>query len=478
MINGRRFLLSFTLIILYLSNVGIVNGAHLAHQPPDLLPQTTSGVQTIYLPIVRIQFPRQVFGIEITGGISTQAATQVSNAGMVWTRHKEFSWEEIEPTRTNPPTYHWELVDETGLKNAAKKNLQLIMTIKYTPGWAQKFPGVSCGPISSNALSAFAQFLHALVARYSVTPYNIHYWELGNEPDIDPSLVPHNSNYGCWGNEKDAYYGGAYYAEMLKLAYPAIKAADPDAKVSIGGLLVDCDPDNPPAGKSCISARFLEGILLNQGSQYFDVLAYHAYTYYQNGKILDPSDAVWIKRGGVIMGKMDYLKQLMAKYQVSKPLMLTEFSLLCDDRRAECNPPGSNFYEAQADFAVTANARLRANAVVAGIWYQFEGPGWRYSGLLDSSQQPKPVYNAYKFMSQELSDALIRTTVAQYTNISGYEFINLGKIVWVLWATDQAPHTITLPNNVSRVLDKYGNPITITGGQLTIQSPVYIEFLP
>ncbi len=63
--------------------------------------------------------------------------------------------------------------------------------------------------------------------------------------------------FGCWGDPNDkTYYGGEYYAEMLKRAYPAVKAANPQAIVLNGGLLLDCDPRYPPPGKDCLPADF------------------------------------------------------------------------------------------------------------------------------------------------------------------------------------------------------------------------------
>ncbi len=88
------------------------------------------------------------------------------------------------------------------------------------------------------------------------------------------------SVFGCWGNPNDPYYGGGYYAELLKRAYPAAKAANPQAIVMNGGLLLDCDPRYPPPGKDCLPAQFLEGMLRNQGAAYFDILAFHGYPYY------------------------------------------------------------------------------------------------------------------------------------------------------------------------------------------------------
>jgi hypothetical protein len=81
--------------------------------------------------------------------------------------------------------------------------------------------------------------MHDLVARYSVPPYNVKYWELWNEPDVDPALaglIGGDIPFGCWGDSTDPYYGGGYYAEMLKAVYPRIKAADPQAQVARGRI--------------------------------------------------------------------------------------------------------------------------------------------------------------------------------------------------------------------------------------------------
>ena len=51
---------------------------------------------------------------------------------------------------------------------------------------------------------------------------------------MDPKLVDPDSVFGCWGDNDDDYYGGGYYADMLKMVYPAVKSADPQAQVLIG----------------------------------------------------------------------------------------------------------------------------------------------------------------------------------------------------------------------------------------------------
>ena len=81
--------------------------------------------------------------------------------------------------------------------------------------------------LAAPALDAFAGFMRDLVARYSVPPYNIKYWEIWNEEDVDPSLVGPTSGFGCWGDATDPYYGGGGYAEFTCVpARNAIKMPD------------------------------------------------------------------------------------------------------------------------------------------------------------------------------------------------------------------------------------------------------------
>ncbi|MDQ6964377.1 MAG: hypothetical protein Q9M13_05595, partial [Mariprofundales bacterium] len=292
------------------------------------------------------------------------------------------------------------------------------------------------------------------------------------------------SVFGCWGEVNDYYYGGEYYAEMLKRAYPAIKAADPRAQVLIGGLLLDCDPGD----KDCANpapARFLEGILRNGGGDYFDIVSFHGYPPYDGSLQQDEHFAGWHDeddvdpRGGVVLGKIDYLREVMVRYGVDKPLMHTEGALTCPEwNHTLCDPPDSAFYESQADYVVWLFVRNWAKGVLGTTWFTLEGPGWRYSGMLDVNQNPKPAYYAFDFMTTELGEASYSRQVTQYPDLRGYAFTAPGKRIWVLWAPDEHPHTITLPADIVRVYDKYGNDITPSENNLTVNSPVYVELNP
>ncbi len=69
-------------------------------------------------------------------------------------------------------------------------------------------------------------------------------------------------------------------------------------------------------------------------------------------------------------------------------------------------------------------------------------------------------------------------TLPQYPELRSFEFIKPGRRIWVLYAEDELPHTVTLPLDTLTVVDKYGNDITPSGDQITVNSPVYVELLP
>ena len=402
--------------------------------------------------------------------------------GLVLMRHNGLMWHVVEPVEGERD---WAVLSdlEGKLERADASGLATILIIRGTPEWAQLNPGSFCGPILPDKLDNFADFMFEVVSRYSQPPYNVKYWEIGNEPDVDPVLVSPNSVFGCWGNHLGLYYGGDYYAEMLKAVYPAIKRADPEAQVLLGGLLLDCDPNRPPEGKDCSSGNFLEGVLNNGGGDYFDILSFHGYTPYfgpetvlPHALYMDEHNPSWEHLGGVVDGKINFIRQVMDKYQVDKPIFHTEGALMCAEYNTiDCEEPGELFFEAQAEYAIRRNVLNWANGVQASIWYQFEGPGWRYSGLLDEDQNPKPVYDALLFMTAMLSDASYLGEIDEFEGLQGYEFDLPEKHIWVLWSPEQVDISIQVPGGVNQVYDKFGNEIALEGNELLVNNAIFLE---
>jgi len=494
----KRIFLTATTLILLMS--GLLNN-HTNELNSNIFTarQVNADDNNVYLPFINKPII-PIFGVESNLLHSSWLQEKAKEANVYWTRNFAISWKDIEPIRTDPPTYHWEEVDETTLINANANGLKIIAVVKLTPDWAQKYPGYSCGPVAEAHLDEFAEFMQAVVERYSRSPYDIKYWEIGNEPDIDYRLPDDpNSIYGCWGDQDDNYYGGGYYAEALSHIYPAIKTADPNSKVLIGGLLLDCNPDNPPPNSNCLPGRFFEGILdhngAGDGANYFDIVSFHAYPYYYGGNdhgalYQDENNIKWgvsytstytITRG-IVLGKLDFLRLKMQAAGIDKPIMQTEGSLLfyCKEiNQAECPTPPDDFFEKQADYVVWLYIRNWAEGILGTTWYTLEGRGWQNGGLLDGSQQPRPAYYALKFLSEELNGAKFSGKITDNPDVRGFDFRKSNKHVWVLWSPDEQDHLFQLPasyNNTNTIIyDKYGNSISWTPSEITVNSPIYVE---
>ncbi len=439
---------------------------------------------SLYMPLVMRNYPPQptIFGVEVSAGKVPAVVESLPGLAPSWIRVGAALWSAVEP---QPGTYNWDALErlEEDLRLASANGLVPIVPVKWTPPWAQKVPGYPCGPIKEEALDDFAAFMEALVRRYSGPPYNVRYWEIWNEPDAAYQLVPPEGGYGCLGDAEDPYYGGGEYATLLKAVYPAIKAANPTAQVVFGGLLLDCDPTRPPQGKDCTPARFLEGALRAGGGAYFDILAYHAYPHwFRRGEPVDwdLNHFAWRHRGGILLGKLDFLREVMGRYGVDKPVFMNEGGLLCHPTTPDCNEGGAFkelFHQDQANYAVRLFMRGWAAGLKGITWYTLNGPGWREGGLLDENQKPRPAYRTLRFLVSRFRDARYVGEVSR-NGVEGYAFQRGDTRLTVYWRNDGMTTPVALPSGVAAVYNYRGEPITgqVQGNTIFVGfEPVIVE---
>lgn len=374
------------------------------------------------------------------------------------------------------------------------KGITPIVIIRKTPAWAQAQPGYSCGPILSSKLVEFGNFLRALVVRLKESPYNVKYYAIWNEPDVDYRFRTSDPNgvLGCWGNWDEAYYGGERYATMLKTAYDQIKLVDPQAKVLMGGLLLPCSTS--PAGNNyCAMSKFFEGVLRGMrdsyGGFFFDGVGFNAYDYYDD--VNEPNPMYWNRdwstygptTGTVAVAKAQFLKTVMAQYGVTgKRIYNMESALVCqyETNSQWCKakntalPYNSSLREdyeiTKAFYVPKVFAQMLAEGVEATIWYNLRNnssdtpPGWFTSwttGLVKNDGTPQFAYTAYKYATQQLGKATFVRRVTTYPNTFVYEFTRPGRKVWVAWSEQNAGTAITFPTV----------PLTITNGFYALPAP-------
>lgn len=418
--------------------------------------------------------PSSPVGIEVGRIYDYNELAQVMQAGVAWTRIAGIWWPDIEPIEGNR---NWESLRrmDVELAQAHAIGLQVVLVIRGAPIWAQKYEGISCGPIRSDKVDAFASFMTDLVRRYAAAPYHVKYWEIGNEPDIDPKLVAPDSLWGCWGDDSDYYYGGAEYAKMLAQVYPRVKAVDSSAIVLIGGLVLDCLPSS---ASGCADeqrrrpARFLEGILRAKGGMYFDGVSFHSYDYYQKslGTYSNTNFASDVASSGpVLIAKARYIRTLLKQYRVGNKLIInSEYALLC----SQCEEPTTPEYEwTKAYYVAQANTAAHANAIHANIWFRLSF--WPGVALVDDQLSPTLAYSATRVSATFLEGSkFIRELTSVNTRnsaIRGYEFRKDDKRVWVLWNTGNAIQTHKLPSTPERVRDVLGRIVYIANRNLVFR---------
>ena len=427
-----------------------------------------------------------LWGIEMHAITKDNGLELVKQGGTDWIRRNALLWSDVE---NQEGERNWDVLNrlEDEMVNATEAGMELILIVRSTPPWAQKEEGTYCGQIQDDKIDEFASFMHDVVERYSVPPYNVIYWEIGNEPDIDPSAVNSESVFGCWGDRTDKYYGGGYYAKVLKLVYPQVKAANPDAQLLVGGLLLDCDPFDPPqkpndSGKfiDCTSSRFLEGILEGGGGDYFDGVSFHAYDYYYGklGKYGNGNwHSGWNTTGPVLSSKTRFVRYVLDLNGFpSKYLINSEVALLCGTTGKESICRTEEFELTKAYYAAQVYAVALAEKLRANIWYSTTG--WRSSGMMAKGWIPLPVFDAYQFSATELKDAVYVSDLRNNSEIMGYEFDRDGTRIWILWSLDGEEHLVTLPELPIEVYDVFGAPLPITRELNVTLEPVYIEFSP
>jgi polysaccharide biosynthesis protein PslG len=157
-------------------------------------------------------------------------------------------WIFVQPNSSQ--SYDWSKVDMV-VDAAAARNMGVLGVISGTPTWAGF-------PINGHPSPAvYADFASAVATRYQG---KISAYEIWNEPNGVTFWSPVSAKA---------------YTDLLKAAYPAIKAADPSATV-IGGVL---GAVGDIAGISTNAASFVNQMYADGAHGFFDALSFHPYHY-------------------------------------------------------------------------------------------------------------------------------------------------------------------------------------------------------
>jgi polysaccharide biosynthesis protein PslG len=312
------------------------------------------------------------------------------DAGFTWCK-VNFGWRDIEGASKG--AFDWSHTDWV-VETANHDKIDLVIRVDHQPSWAGGgFP--KNGPPDNP--QDLADFFKALASRYKG---RIRAYEVWNEPNLSRE----------WGGKLPD--PGAY-VKYLKLAYAAIKAADPNAMVISAGL--------SPTGSWTTESRpddwYLESMYIAMGGKsdgYFDVLGAHG-AGYKSPPERDPAEVAANKDLGgsraFCFRRVEDLRAIMVKNgESNKQIALLEFGWTSDPR------PDSPYNWHMVSEEVKADYMVRAYRYAKQNWSPWIGlmsliyisdPDWK-----DTDEQywwaitypsypefkPRPAYLALKAM--------------------------------------------------------------------------------
>jgi hypothetical protein len=397
-------------------------------------------------------------GFQVYGGASFGSPyyKDLMESGASWVR-LTFDWSLVEPENTTPASYQWAHTDNI-VKLAAEQCWPIVLLMEHNPGWAST---MSQGPLDKVPVAELAQFMGALAERYdgdgiSDAPGSpqVGYFEMYNEPDAGASGAV--ERWGMHGDE---------YAEMLKVVYPAIKKANPQAQIVFGGIAYDSFTDSPDRGVFVRS--FFEDVLKNGGGPYFDIMNFHFYPLFGwNWTKQFPKD------GPGLIEKVDAIRGLMQQYSIDKPIIITELSWHSNKDTAIY---GSNTLQIRMVQQLYTQAMAAAIPMVA--WWPLADVGGSYqldSGLVTNSEQGpvtrKPAYVAYQVLVRELGGARFVAEVRSDVDVKVYQFVDdiRNRTIYVAWTNPTSIETLWSTPTTPYQDTTRTTTVTLNGGSATV----------
>ncbi len=363
----------------------------------------------------------------------------IAAAGARWIR-TALHWRDVEPASAAEDD--WTKADQI-VTDAQAAGLSLVFAVGGAPDWA----GAATAGEFGNDPVQYAAFAAKVATRYAG---RVSAYELGNEPNL-VNYVTHPST--------------ATYTEILRAAYPAIKAIDPGAFVLSGGLGGTRDKNGNISGANFAAQLYAQG-----AKGFFDGIAYHPYTYPQ----LASTEAI---AGGRGWSNMLEVRATMVQYgDGAKPIWITEFG-------APTQGPNSVSEEQQAAI-LHDGFDLWQTYSWGGVmsWFAYHDKatdstshkGW--FGLVDGSGRHKPSYEVFAGLLPPATSNYTPTELAavdgaaQKLGVDRAEVQNLGSaaLAWVLGLTSTiltspVPNVGTTAITTDRSPSNYGAFSAIAG---------------
>ncbi|HUP27006.1 MAG TPA: beta-galactosidase [Chloroflexia bacterium] len=389
-----------------------------------------------------------------------------ADLGVRWSR-EEVSWANLEPDTKG--TYNWGAFDSS-INQLAARNIRVIGTIQTTPYWAS---GVSRQTSNwywhvPSSAQDFIDFSYEAALHYKG---KIDVWEIWNEPDVEATFT-------CNGCNRPALY-----AQMLAGSYSAIKKANPQATVLIGGLSIH-DANN--AGMA-----FLDQVVAASGGKLnFDVLSIHPYMPDRMPESTDPKTVV---QNFPYRLDMSY-RWLQSHGAPNKETWITENGY---STCSACGTLGVSEEEQARRLVRLHVIAMAAPNVTHFDYFQLKdkfnagaGDLWGNMAIMRNDLSRKPAYAAYRTLTEQLEGATLMGQGPLMRSVANrwqpqfdryhYKFSRSGAMVHVIWKIGSA-EAVSLPltQPVAQIITSRGekSQAMVTGRAATItisEDPVYV----
>jgi hypothetical protein len=374
-----------------------------------------------------------------------RARDQANAAGVRWSR-LVFAWSAIQPS--GPRSWNAGYFPDRLLEAELASGRRVVGLLIGTPPWAghgsPSSPprGLDLPPEHSD--NAWAAFARAMAERYRG---RIDHWVIWNEPDIwDPA-----SPLYTWSGSVEDFY------QLQKVAYLAIKQANPAARVALPGLTYwwDVQQERPQYFERLldVAARDEQAPANNW---FFDAAVLHLYNQPDQ---LYTAPALY--------------RDLMAARGLNKPIWINETNVAPWDDPA--NPlPRADFratLDEQASYLVQAFAYgLAAGAEHLSVYPFFDSeapPGTELMGLVRRDGSARPAYQALQTITRHFTAVRAGRLERDGDAVKIVLQRDIGQVT-VAWSAAPHPAVVSIPATTPNALlvDKYGRetPVAPTDG--------------
>ena len=312
------------------------------------------------------------------------ALDAMAAAGVRWVRI-DMAWRGFEEQGRGVISQWYVKRADSVVDMARARGMKVLVTLLDTPAWAN---GGQSKNVPPTDVADYARFTNWMATRFAG---RVQAWEVWNEPNLDD----------FWLGEDPVRY-----AQLVRAAYPAIKAGDPQALVVAGAIAQNDD--------AWLARMYDAG-----AGGHFDVLATHPYQGPIDAEPELPDNGKWW-----IMDHIGAVRNLMvARGDAGKQLWATEFGWSAHANTGfEASWDRGVSEATQADYLVRAVKWFGSKHpyVTNVFWYneRNKATGDIHEdnfGLLRHDLSPKPAYHALKNLLVPTAPTTTTTTAPPAT---------------------------------------------------------------